>query len=108
MTDNKDKPYIEATKMRSANDKNALTLGMYENHFIYIHDIHKLCKSYKCDKCNQIFTRHDSMIDHQRNTCGSLHSEVFTNKIEEFKHKENIMKEILKYCYNKKVSFQCP
>ena len=106
---NENKPYIEATKMRSANTKDVLTLGMYETHFIYIHDIHKLCKSYKCDSCGQIFTRHDSMVDHQRNTCGSLHRDEFTDKIKEFTHKVNTMKEILTYCgKDGDISFQYP
>jgi len=95
---------LEAIKKRSCkNESKALTLGLYESHFVFIHNVQKLCKSYKCEHCDAIFTEHDNMVRHQRNTCGKLFKEKFTEKIERFQHKENIMKIILKACNSKKV-----
>jgi len=88
-------------------EKNVLKLGLYDNHFVYIKDIHKLCNKYRCDKCNQVFTRCDNLITHQKNTCTDLYQDKFPENVKEFTHDKNIMKEILEFSKSKN-SFMYP
>ena len=77
---------IEAIIQRRSKDgKNCMSLGLYENHFVYIFDVNKLCKSFRCDCCGYVFNRHDNLVTHQRNsTCEILYKEEFVKDIQSF------------------------
>ena len=89
---------IIAERKRVCKDTNKLILGLYENHFIQIKDVNKLCKKYRCQSCNSYFTRNDNLVTHQKSACGKLYMDQFTNDIREFTHEKNIMKKILEFC----------
>ena len=101
---------IEAIIQRRSKDrKNCMSLGLYENHFVYIFDVNKLCKSFRCDCCGYVFNRHDNLVTHQRNsTCEMLYKEEFVKDIQSFECSKNIMKEILTFCKAKDKSFMYP
>ena len=106
---NKDEILAEKVHLHydSSNKSDSITLGLYENHFIYIKDINKLCKVFRCEQCKKVFTRHDSLTKHQKSDCFELYKDMFVDTVEEFTHDDNIMKKILKYSKSKK-SFVYP
>ena len=85
---------ITAVRERVSNkaEKNKIILGLYENHFVFIKDINKLCQIFRCEKCMKTFTRSDNLLRHQKAECGELYKDMFTYGVEEFTHNDNIMK----------------
>ena len=76
-------------------DSNVLTLGLYENHFVFIKELNKLCDKYRCEHCDRIFKRSDFLLNHQKNVCDKLYVDEFTKNIEKFSHSNSIIKTIL-------------
>ena len=95
---------ITAVRERVSNkaEKNKIILGLYENHFVFIKDINKLCQIFRCEKCMKTFTRSDNLLRHQKAECGELYKDMFTYGVEEFTHNDNIMKNILSFSKSKK------
>ena len=98
----------EKIHINGDNKKEKMTIGQYENHFVFIKEnIDNLCKVFRCEQCLKSFVEHRNLIKHQKSECGELYKDVFANDIEEFTHDDNIMKKILKFSKSKK-SFVYP
>ena len=77
-------------------EKNVVTLGLYENHFVYIKDISMICKVFRCDKCKKQFTRHNNLISHQKTECSELYKVIFAKMLKSL----NTMKTLRKKFYH--------
>ena len=74
---------ILAERQHIHNDRNKddkMTLGLYENHFVYIKNVNHLCKVFRCEQCKKTFVNHDNLIRHQKAECFELYKDVFSKK----------------------------
>ncbi len=74
-----------------------MILGLFETHSIYVSDVNKLTKTFRCGECGLLLNRADNLIRHQNSTCGNLYVDKFEQGVKEFGHEKNIMIKILDF-----------